>query len=294
MLPPKPRAIFAQSAAACSPPRDVTLAAVQTRLYVPVVAVAALLLAGGGTELAAQATRPAVTTVPRPRMDANSETAHAELVRKARSGTIDVYFVGDSIMRRWGALDYPELLAHFEESFFGWNAANFAWGGDRIENMLWRLDNGELAGVSPKVFVVQAGTNNLGDFATDEARVDAVVAGIEAIVERCRRHAPDALVVVTGVFPRRDRPELNASIAAVNERLAAVAAGDSVRFVNINDRLVDSRGVLGDEMSDDGLHLSLAAYRVWAGALRPLFEQRLGAPAARDRGPPPTGDPAAR
>ena len=260
--------------------------------------VAAALLAAAGGELAAQAPGsakpPAATTVPAQRTDSNSKLAHEELVRKARSGVIDVYFIGDSITRRWGALDYPELLAHFTQSFFGFNAANFAWGGDRIENMLWRLDNGELEGVTPKVFVVQAGTNNLGDFESDDERVAAVAAGIAALVEQCRRHAPEALVVVTGVFPRRDAPELNASIAAINERLAELFGGDHVRFVSINDRLVDARGVLADEMSEDGLHLSLPAYRIWADALRPLLVERLGAPAARDLAPPATGNPAAK
>lgn len=260
--------------------------------------VAAVLLVGAGNDLAAQASRgsepPMATTVPTPRADSNSKLAHEELVRKAQSGVIDVYFIGDSITRRWGALDYPALLAHFKESFFGWNAANFAWGGDRVENMLWRLDNGELDGVTPKVFVVQGGTNNLGDFESADERVHAVAAGIAAIVDRCRRHAPGALVVVTGVFPRRDRPEWNASIAAINERLAALADGDHVRFSSINDELVDARGMLADAMSDDGLHLSLPAYRIWADALRPLLAERLGAPAARDFAPPPTGNPAAR
>lgn len=264
----------------------------------PWPAVAAALLLAPCADLAAQAAGSvpprAATTVPKARTDATSQLAHEQLLRKARSGVIDVYFVGDSITRRWGALDYPELLAHFEETFFGWNAANFAWGGDRIENMLWRLDNGELAGVAPKVFVVQAGTNNLGDFATDEARVEAVVAGIGAIVERCRRHAPDALVVVTGVFLRRDRPQLNESIAAINEKLAAFAEERNVRYVDINGRLADSRGLLGVDMSEDGLHLSLAGYRVWADALRPLLTERLGIPADRDLAPPATGNPAAR
>jgi lysophospholipase L1-like esterase len=251
-----------------------------------------------GAELAAQAPAgaapPFATTVAQPRTDANSELAHGELVRKARSGVIDVYFIGDSITRRWGALDYPELLAHFRQAFFGWNAANFGWGGDRTQNILWRLDNGELAGMRPKVFLVQAGTNNLGDFESPDERAAAVAAGIEGIVERCRQHAPDALVVVTGVFPRRDRPELNASIAAINARLAAYADGRSVRFVDIGDRLVDSAGLLREDMSEDGLHLSLAAYRVWAAALQPIVAERLGAPAERDLAPPPTGNPAAR
>jgi lysophospholipase L1-like esterase len=248
-----------------------------------------------GADLAAQAPDAApATTVATPRTDANSALAHEELVRKAGTGVIDVYFVGDSITRRWGALDYPELLAHFQEAFFGWNAANFGWGGDRTENILWRLDNGELPRANPEVFVVQAGTNNLADFEAAEERSEAVAAGIEAIVERCRRHAPDALVIVTGVFARRDRPELNASIAAVNARLAAFADGRTVHYVDLNDRLVDSRGVLREEMSEDGLHLTLAAYRVWAGELQPLLAERLGPRAARDSAPPPTGNPAAR
>lgn len=268
----------------------------RTRTHACVAAAAILSLTGA--DLAAQETAAGAplfaTTVPQPRTDANSVLAHAELVHKAGAGVIDVYFVGDSITRRWGALDYPELLAHFQKSFFGWNAANFGWGGDRIENMLWRLDDGELTGVHPKVFVVQAGTNNLADFESTEERVAAISAGIEAIVERCRRHAPEALVVLTGVFARRDSPEFNASIAAINAQLAAYADGRHVRYLDINDRLVDSRGVLREEMSEDGLHLSLVAYRVWAGALEPLLAERLGARAERDFAPAPTGNPAAR
>src|SRR4249920_469752 len=81
---------------------------------------------------------------PQPRTDSNSLLAHQQLVRKAKQGGIDVYFVGDSITRRWGATDpqYRPLLENWKTNFFGWNAANFGWGGDRIENILWRLQNG--------------------------------------------------------------------------------------------------------------------------------------------------------
>jgi len=234
------------------------------------------------------------TMVPAPRTDENSRVAHEELVRKAGSGVIDVYFIGDSITRRWGALDYPELLVNFNANFFGWNAANFGWGGDRTQNILWRLDNGELPRVAPKIFVVQAGTNNLGDFESAEERVAAIATGIEAIVERCRRHAPESIIVLTGVFPRRDRPEFNASIAAINAKLAAFAGEQSIRYVDIGDRLVDSRGLLSEEMSEDGLHLSVAAYQVWAEALKPIFVERLGAALDVDVAPAATGNPSAR
>src|SRR5262249_1062972 len=69
-----------------------------------------------------------------PRIDETSMTAHAQLLEKAKHGRIDVYFEGDSIVRRWGALDYPELLANWQTNFFGWNVADFGWGADRTEN----------------------------------------------------------------------------------------------------------------------------------------------------------------
>ena len=79
--------------------------------------------------------------------------AHQQLLEKKTKGKIDVYFEGNSIVRRWGATDYPEFLANWNANFFGWNAADFGWGADRIENMLWRIENGELDGVNPKIIV---------------------------------------------------------------------------------------------------------------------------------------------
>src|SRR3546814_14525774 len=63
---------------------------------------------------------------------------------------------------RGGATDYPELLANWKTNFHGWNAGNFGWGADRTQNILWRLENGELDGVNPQVIVLLAGTNNIG------------------------------------------------------------------------------------------------------------------------------------
>jgi hypothetical protein len=97
-----------------------------------------------------------------PRTDSNSSIAHTQLLEKAAKGGIDVYFVGDSIARRWGATDYPELLANWRQNFWGWNAADFGWGADKTQHILWRLEHGELDGVNPKIIVILAGTNNVG------------------------------------------------------------------------------------------------------------------------------------
>jgi lysophospholipase L1-like esterase len=230
-----------------------------------------------------------------PRTDQNSITAHAQLLEKAKQGRIDVYFEGDSIVRRWGALDYPELLANWKANFSGWNAANFGWGADRTENILWRLEHGELDGVNPKVIVLLAGTNNVGAEPRDERTVAEIARGIDAIVDICRRKAPTATIILTAIFPRNDRTAVMPTIDRINERLRALADGARVRFLSINDRLADSQGGLFDGVMNeqDRLHPTLKGYQIWADALKPILRELLGPPAAVDLAPPPTGDPSA-
>ena len=101
-------------------------------------------------------------------------------------------------------LDYPELLANWRANFFGWNAANFGWGADRTENILWRLENGELDGINPKVIVLLAGANNVGSQPGDEQTVAEIARGIKAIIDVCRQKAPNATIILTAIFPRND------------------------------------------------------------------------------------------
>jgi lysophospholipase L1-like esterase len=239
---------------------------------------------------------------PVPRTDRNSQIAHAQLVEKARRGGIDVYFEGDSITRRWGASDaqYGEFLLNWRRNFLGWNAANFGWGGDTVQNILWRLDNGELDGVHPRAIVLMAGTNDVGAAvrrSVDEAVVEEVTSGIGAILAVMHRKAPEAVVIVMGVTPRTDNARgtsVMPTIAAINGRIAALADGRRVRFLNINDRLATADGRLIDGVTVDGLHLSLTGYQIWADALKPVFTEILGPPAATDHAPDPTGDPSSR
>jgi len=235
---------------------------------------------------------------PVPRTDANSRLAHAQLLEKARQGVIDIYFEGDSITRRWGATDYPQLLANWKENFFGWNAADFGWGADTTQNILWRLENGELDGVNPKIIVLLAGTNNLPRGLAaggEDATVTDVSAGIGAIVDTLRAKAPRAILIVTAIFPRNDNMALMPVIERVNANLSRLADGRTIRYLNINDKLADPASHLYEGMMNpDKLHPALRGYQVWADALKPIFTEVLGRPAKEDHAPPPTGDPSAR
>jgi lysophospholipase L1-like esterase len=235
---------------------------------------------------------------PVPRTDQNSLVAHAQLLEKARRGRIDIYFEGDSITRRWGATDYPDLLVHWKQNFFGWNAADFGWGADKIQNILWRLTNGELDGVHPKIIVLLAGTNNVGNVVPpegDDGKVEDITRGFQAILQVMRTKAPEATIIVTGIFPRNDNAAVMPAIKKINYNLAKFADGTKIRFLDINDRLADQEGRLFDGMMDAGdkLHPTVKGYQVWADALKPVFTEILGPPAKEDHAPPPTGDPSA-
>jgi lysophospholipase L1-like esterase len=241
--------------------------------------------------------RPSTSDRPAPRTDQNSMTAHEQLLDKAKAGGIDVYFEGDSITRRWGATDYPELLANWKQNFFGWNAGDFGWGADRIQNILWRLDHGELEGVNPKVIVLLAGTNNIGS--NIPANADAMVAdvswGMRSIVRSMQAKAPGAILILLGIFPRNDNMAAMPVIDRVNANLEQIADGKKVRFLNIDSKLAGADGKLFDGMmNNDKLHPAAQGYQVWADALKPLLAEVLGPPAKEDHAPPPSGDPSAK
>src|SRR3989442_6520103 len=182
-----------------------------------------------------------------PRSDRNSQLAHEQLIEKTRRGKIDVYFVGDSITRRWGATDYPDFLANWRQNFFGWNAANFGWGGDTTQNILWRLNNGELDNVNPKIIILLAGTNNVGNKSpqgNEDSRVDETTRGIKAIIDTCPRKAPEATIVLLGITPRNDNMAVMLIINKINARIAKFADGKKIRYLKIKDRLADKNGRL--------------------------------------------------
>jgi lysophospholipase L1-like esterase len=240
---------------------------------------------------------PIPASTPVARTDRNSMLAHAQLLEKAKKGGIDIYFEGDSIVRRWGATDYPELLANWKQNFFGWHAANFGWGADKIQNILWRLQDGELDGVNPKVIVLLAGTNNVGvrvPAEGDEGTVADITSGIQAILRVLQTKAPKAAIIVTGIFPRNDNMAVIPTINKINNGLSKLADGKRIRYLNINDKLADRDGKLFDGMiNDDKLHPTIRGYQVWADSLKPIFTELLGPPAKEDHAPPPTGDPSA-
>jgi lysophospholipase L1-like esterase len=219
--------------------------------------------------------------------------AHRQLVAKAKAGGIDLYFLGDSITRRWGCTDpqWSAMYANWKQNFFGWNAADFGWGADLIQNILWRIQNGELDNVNPKVIVILAGTNNIGTKPGGDKKVADIVGGLSALISTCREKAPQAKIILTAIFPRNDSMAVWPEIQQVNGELAKLADDKMIFYLDVNDKLATADGVLFDGMTVDKLHPTPKGYQVWADGLQPLLTRFLGPRADTDHAPPATGDP---
>lgn len=193
--------------------------------------------------------------------------------RRAAGVNTELIFIGDSITHGWE--DAGRKV--WDEFFSAHHALGLGFGGDHTENVLWRLQHGEVDGIRPKLAVMMIGTNNTGD-RQDPARYTA--AGIQRLLDELRQRLPGTRVLLLAIFPRDEQPDspLRQLNDQINGLISAFADGDRVSYLNINPRLMNADGSLSREILPDLLHLSEAGYRRWAEAIDPTVQRLLNAP----------------
>ena len=198
---------------------------------------------------------------------------HEAFLKRGKSGPIGLLFIGDSITAAW-----PSMCKDIWQKYYGaYNPANFAIGGNRTQNVLWQIQNGELDGISPKVVVLLIGINNGSKYG-----VASVTRGVRKVVEEIHAKLPESKVLLLGIFPRGNDPANPAGVAKgrafiveVNKDLATLDDGKQTRFLDIGSKFMDSNGVISKEVMPDGLHPGVPGYQIWADAMQPLLEEML-------------------
>lgn len=188
---------------------------------------------------------------------------HAEDKAIAAQGDIELLFIGDSITEGW-----PPAL--WERYFGDYNAANFGIGGDKTENLLWRLNNGAVGQLEPKVVSLLIGVNNFG---LSQHAPDDVARGVQAVVETLLDAFPETKILLHGIFPHQQAAEhpARAQVRQVNKQIATLAEHERVYFLDIGDQLVTDSGDISQDIMPDYLHLSEAGYRIWGDNLQPIL-----------------------
>lgn len=194
---------------------------------------------------------------------------HKAINERAKQGNVDLLFIGDSITNGWEG-NGKEVWKKFYEPR---KAINAGIGGDRTQHVLWRLDNGNIDGLSPKLAVLMIGTNNFGANTPEE-----IAQGIKAIVSKLRTKLPETKVLVLGVFPRGEKPDepLRQKNLAVNALIKDIGDGKLVHYLEINAKLMNADGTQNREIMPDLVHLSPKGYQIWADAIEPKVAELLG------------------
>lgn len=192
---------------------------------------------------------------------------HLQYVERAKQGDINLLFLGDSITQLWEQSGRNIWKERYEPL----KAANFGIGGQNTMQILWRINNGELENIKPKVVVLMAGTNNMG---MNDA--DQIADALRVIVNTVRLKLPQSKVLLLGILPKvveaGDRRE---KVRQVNAIIANLDDGKMIRYLDIGDKFLLPNGDLNKEMMPDGVHPNAQGYAAWAEAMQPLLNEMM-------------------
>jgi beta-glucosidase len=255
-----------------------------------------------GADDAGTATAAKQNSATTPVFHSGTTNKHEKINERAKQGDVELLFLGDSITEGWAGQGKKVW-----EKYYGTRKAmNAGVGGDRTQHVLWRLDNGNVAGIHPKLAVIMIGTNNSNN---NDNTAEEIADGIKAIVNEVREKLPETKILLLAIFPRGartdeqiekivtqngrkeiDASELPAKIAAVKEatlkqrrknaqasQLASALADDKMVFyMDIGDRFLDADGTLSKDIMPDYLHPNGKGYEILAAAIEPKVSELLG------------------
>jgi lysophospholipase L1-like esterase len=153
------------------------------------------------------------------------------------------------------------------------NAVNLGIGGDRTQHVIWRLDNGNIKDISPKLAVIMIGTNNSGSNSSEQ-----IAEGVTVIVKQLQKKLPKMKVLLLAVFPRganKDdkRRQTNEKANAI---FAKLADGKQVQYLDIGPSFLAKDGTLSREIMPDLLHLTEKGYTIWADSIEAKVAELMG------------------
>ncbi len=219
-----------------------------------------------GVVTAQDAGHSAVTPASRP--DEWWVPRHEEKVARVKEGNVDLLMIGDSITHGWEGAGKPVWDAYYADR----NAVDLGFSGDRTQHVLWRLDNGEIDGISPKLAVIMIGTNNWKDNSAEE-----IADGVTAIVDKLRTKLPEMKILLLAIFPRENvEVPIREKLVQASALFSKCADGDMVHYLDIGRAFLDADGKLPESVMPDLLHPNETGYQLWAEAMEPSIAKLMG------------------
>lgn len=207
---------------------------------------------------------------------------HNAILERIKQGNVDIIMIGDSITHGWEKSGKPV----WDQYYANRNAVNMGFSGDRTQHVLWRLENGEVNNIDPKLAVIMIGTNNSnGNDYTSEQIAD----GVKAIVCQLRTRLPNTKILILAIFPRGDAQQRKDKAAykdapynpqwekndKANKLIKKIADNKTIFYLDINKKFLNKKGELPLEIMPDLLHPGQKGYEIWAKAMEPMIKKLL-------------------
>ncbi|HEX4086292.1 MAG TPA: GDSL-type esterase/lipase family protein [Chthoniobacteraceae bacterium] len=188
-----------------------------------------------------------------------------QTLNRTQGKHFDLVFDGDSITDHWQGVG----KGVWEQRYGALNAVDFGISADKVENLLWRLQEGQVEGIDPKLVVLMIGTNNLG-----RDNVNQISEGISKVTAEYLKRCPHAHLLLLAIFPRSPlaTDPVRAKIAAINKNISALQS-DRVTYLDIGAKFLQPDGKLTPEIMPDYLHPSAKGYVIWADAIQDVVNK---------------------
>ena len=209
---------------------------------------------------------------------------HEAKLREVAAAKPNLIFLGDSITQDWeksGPPDWQDFAPEWQRFYGDRHAVNLGFKGDTTASLLWRIRNGEVAGIEPRVAVVLIGANNLGKV---HWSAEDTVAGIDTIIGELHKRLPKTNILLLGVLPSERSAWVTETTGQINKALADRYKGDkSVAFLDLT-ALFMRNGALNKALfldsrltpPDPALHPSAQGQALMAKAMEPVLANMLG------------------
>ena len=235
-------------------------------LCVPVLAVLFVSILSGADDK-----KPTKAVAPESRPDKWWSDRHAEKLKQLKATeSVDLLMIGDSITHGWEGRGKQVWSEYYAKR----NAFNIGYSGDRTEHVIWRLQHGEVDGISPKLAVIMIGTNNTGH---RQDPPEQTAAGIKMILDELKKRLPKTKVLLLAVFPRGATTDdkLRKINTGINKIIKKFSKRKKVHFLNINAKFLDDDGTLSKDVMPDLLHPHEKGYRMWAEAMESKIKKLI-------------------
>ena len=195
---------------------------------------------------------------------------HNAILDRNKQGRVGMIFIGDSITHAWENKGKDVWQQYYAKR----NAVNMGFTADRTQHVLWRLQNGAIAGINPKVAVILIGVNNSS---SNDNTAKEIGEGIIAICQKLRADLPDTKILILSIFPLCDygSPRVQKD-AEASELASAIADNRHIYYLDINEKFLGGDGTATKELLPDCVHPNEKGYQVWAEAMEPTIVKLMG------------------